>query len=103
MKRGGNKESMVIPLEFWEKNLQGLTSWAWLPKFWGTLEVLCEGFLQSKKIRGLPNTVTRKRAEYCFESTVSDERELTEFCRKLGNSVGSAKNLVSSLGTQMIG
>ena len=25
-----------------------------------------------------------KRAEYCFESTVSEERELTEFCGKLG-------------------
>ena len=26
----------------------------------------------------------RERAEYCFESTVSEERELTEFCGKLG-------------------
>ena len=29
------------------------------------------------------NRTSRKRAEYCFESTVSEER-LTEFCGKLG-------------------
>ena len=38
-------------------------------------------------------SLRRKRAEYCFESTVSEKNSLSF----LANSVSSGKNLVSSL------
>ena len=39
----GLRNARKKPLQMWEKNLQGLKSWAWLPKFCRTFGVLCEG------------------------------------------------------------
>ena len=50
-----------------------------------------------RKMASIPKKRARKRAEYCFESTVSEERTHWASLSFTANSVSSAKNSVSSL------
>ena len=46
-----------VLLRNWEKNLQGVKSWARLPKFCGTCGVLCEGSSASFTIQKVPQNL----------------------------------------------
>ena len=54
-------------------------------QFWPILDSACDHFLGELVTRGIELPVSRKRAEYCFGSTVSENSlSLTECCGKLG-------------------